>query len=518
MRLISKYKFEILIFLAISLIYFALRLPNLTLQPIFADEAIYIRWAQIMRSEPTLRFVSLQDGKTPFFMWSMIPFLKLFSDPLYAGRVLSILSGYLTLLGAFFLCFLFFEKKDSFNKKVALLVAFLIAITPMSVFFDRLALVDSMLAAVSIWALLLSLLVMKYQRIDLAMVLGYFLGLGMLVKTPGFFNILVVPTTVLTFNFVKTKRVQRMLKVVALYTLAIGIAVVIYNILRLGPGFSNLSSRNQDYIFSPLRLLESPLDPFLPHLNDVISWGIKFVTVPISLLVVAGLIFAFVKRQRLILNIGLWAIVPLLIQMFLLKTFTARYVLFSIPPLLCVAAWFLVEILSKLSKKQNLTFLVVLLILSVQPFNFSYLLLKDPALAPLPINERRGYLQEWTAGYGFKELAAFFETESKEGLVVIGTEGFFGTLPDGLWIYLDKTPNVAVIGSSTVISDQLRQSALKYPTYFVANKSRFPVALKNMELLREYPKAKEEGRDQDAILLFRINPDLASKSGALKNE
>ena len=70
--------------------YFALRLPNLTLQPIFADEAIYIRWAQVMRAEPTLRFLSLSDGKTPLFMWAMIPFLKVFSDPLFAGRFLSV--------------------------------------------------------------------------------------------------------------------------------------------------------------------------------------------------------------------------------------------------------------------------------------------------------------------------------------------------------------------------------------------------------------------------------------------
>ena len=46
----------------IIVIYFLLRLPNLTLQPIFADEAIYVRWAQIAKAEPTLRFISLQDG------------------------------------------------------------------------------------------------------------------------------------------------------------------------------------------------------------------------------------------------------------------------------------------------------------------------------------------------------------------------------------------------------------------------------------------------------------------------
>src|SRR5260221_7286897 len=105
----------------IILIYLVLRLPNLTLQPIFADEAIYIRWAQIAKAEPSLRFISLQDGKTPLFMWAMAPNLVIFEDPLFAGRLLSVMSGFFTLLGVYFL------GKKYFNPKVGLLGAFLIA-------------------------------------------------------------------------------------------------------------------------------------------------------------------------------------------------------------------------------------------------------------------------------------------------------------------------------------------------------------------------------------------------------
>src|SRR5437870_4877804 len=77
------------ILVAIIALFFILRLPSLTYQPIFADEAIYIRWAQIAKAEPSLRFISLQDGKTPLFMWAMAPYLIIFDDPLFAGRLLS---------------------------------------------------------------------------------------------------------------------------------------------------------------------------------------------------------------------------------------------------------------------------------------------------------------------------------------------------------------------------------------------------------------------------------------------
>lgn len=165
----------------LGVIYFVIRLPHLTYQPIFADEAIYIRWAQVMRAEPTLRFVSLMDGKTPLFMWVMIPFFKLFADPLLAGRILSVLAGFFTVLGGLFIGWMLF------NRRVGLWSAFLIVITPFFVFFDRMALVDSMLCAFSIWSIGIALLLIKKPRWDLAMILGYLMGGALLTKTPAFF-------------------------------------------------------------------------------------------------------------------------------------------------------------------------------------------------------------------------------------------------------------------------------------------------------------------------------------------
>ena len=265
MKIVLRYKLEIAVLVGIVFLYFLLRIPHLTLQPIFADEAIYIRWAQIMKAEPTLRFISVTDGKTPLFMWLMIPLFKVFHDPLFVGRFLSIISGFATLLGVFLLGWRFLGLKVGFWS------AFLVAITPFMVFFDRMALVDSMLAAFSIWALFLALLSIKYSRLDLAMFLGYVLGGGLLTKTPGFFNVLALPTTLLIFNFKSRNRQWKLLKTFGLWIIAIIIAYVIYAILRLGPGFESLSSRNQDYIFSPLEILGRPLDPFIPHFRDILD-------------------------------------------------------------------------------------------------------------------------------------------------------------------------------------------------------------------------------------------------------
>src|SRR6185369_17904794 len=89
----------------ITALAFILRIYNLTIIPVFADEAIYIRWSQVMRNVPELRFLPLSDGKQPLFMWATIPLFKLFSDPLFAGRFLSVLCGMGTMIGVGVLTF-----------------------------------------------------------------------------------------------------------------------------------------------------------------------------------------------------------------------------------------------------------------------------------------------------------------------------------------------------------------------------------------------------------------------------
>lgn len=500
MEFLKQYKTTLLIILLISLLYFGLRIPNLTLQPIFADEAIYIRWAQVMKAEPTLRFLPLSDGKTPLFMWVMAPLFKIFEDPLFAGRILSVFSGFLTLIGAGFLGWKFF------NKRIGLWTALLIAIIPFTLFFDRLALVDSMLAAFSVWSLNLALFLIKYQRLDLAMFLGYIMGAGLLTKTPGFFSVLVLPVTLLALPKLGKERQKIVLKMVGLWAVAIAITLVIYNILRLGPGFVSLSSRNQDYMFSPLELIGRPWDPFLPHLGDIVDWFKRLLTWPVFLLVGAAFVWAVLKRERVVLVILLWGLLPMLAEMALLKTFTARYILFSIPPFLIIAAWFMDKLYVFLRTKTRWAAILLIALIGSLPLRFDLLLLTTPEKAPLPHNERRGYFEDWTAGYGFKEIAQFLEVRAKEELVVVGTEGSFGTLPDGLQIYLDKNRQVIVIGGKATISAQLRQTATEHPTYFIANSASGLLIAPGIELVKEYKKVASPDGHMGSIQLFKVFP------------
>ncbi|OGE32063.1 hypothetical protein A2631_03010 [Candidatus Daviesbacteria bacterium RIFCSPHIGHO2_01_FULL_44_29] len=500
MKFFKKNKLYILAFLVLAICFFVIRIPSLTIQPIFADEAIYVRWAQIMRAEPTLRFVSLQDGKTPLFMWLLMPLFKVFSDPLFASRFLSVIAGFTTFLGVSAIGWRYLSKTTS------LMAAFLITFTPMIVFFDRMALVDSMLVSFSVWSLFLGLLLIEKARLDVAMILGFVLGGGMLTKTSGLFSILTVPVTFLTLKRLGVKR-QQWVKTAGLFLIAIIIALGIYNfLLRLGPGFENLSSRNGDYLHSPSRLLQYPFDPFKPHLNDLVDWFPKLLTWPILGLLALSLgVWVWVwRRNSIITAIFLWGLLPLLAQMFLLKTFTARYILFSIPPALMMAAWGFDEITRKLSGRiKRVISIGVPIVILFSALIFIQAILTDPEKAALPREERQGYLEDWTAGYGLREIADYLKSEAIKTPIVVGTEGTFGTLPDGLWIYLDKTPNIFMKPGGSTISAELRATAKEHPTFFVANRSRIQKDPAGTELLLEFPKAEWAGK-RDAMLLFKV--------------
>lgn len=498
-KFVVKHRVEIILFSILIALYFLLRLPNLTLQPIFADEAIYIRWAQVMRAEPTLRFVSVTDGKTPLFMWLMIPFLKFIDDPLLAGRFLSVISGLFTLLGVFFL------SRKVFSLKVAYWSSLLYVVTPYTVFFDRMALVDSMLCAFTVWSVYFAIWLVRSPRLDISMVLGYLLGAAILTKTSGMVNLLILPFSILGFSREKRGK-SALIKLVILWGVAIGIALLMYNLLRLGPQFQMLSSRNADYVFSPAELIGRPWDPFIPHFNDIADWFPKLLTWPILFFIVIGIIYVLFGFSRFGGIILLWAFIPLLLSMAFLRTFTARYLLSSIPLLLIIGGFGVTKILPRLAYIKRLPVILMLIILLPLSLYFNYLLLTSPGKAPLPKEERKGYFEDWTAGYGFSDIAKYLVEKRKQGTVVVGTEGFFGTLPDGLYIYIDKA-DIAVVGSSATISAQIREASVTHQTYFVGNRRNLKKNLKDVVLINEYQKyAPLDGGEQDAVVFYQVLP------------
>ncbi len=506
---------ELFLFFLIIFLYFLTRLYRLTILPVFADEAIYVRWAQVMRAEPTLRFISLQDGKQPLFMWLVIPALKIFADPLFAGRFISVLSGLAVMLGLGALTFVIFRKV-----KTALLAMFLYLVVPWGLFFDRMALVDGLLSALAVWSLVFAIILGETRRLDSALILGMILGGGLLTKSPGMFFVLMAPMVAIVrvelfprSDHPLNNKVQNGLRALLLLAVSLIFAFGIYNILRLGPNFHMIKIRNKDYVWPISEILKHPLDPLIPHLKDVVRYYYSYLTLPIFTLGILGALGILKKKKKRLMGIVLltWWLAPLLVEAAIAKTFTGRYILFSLPVFLLFVAYGIENLKSQVLNfsvsPQTLRLLEVFLLglILVPPLVFDWRLWTDPAKASLPRDDYAGYLEDWTAGWGIKETADYVKEISRAGnKVVVGTEGFFGTLPDGLQIYLEKEPGVTVLGVGVPvksIANSLKEArASGNKTYLLVNKSRFYI--KNESRLKLVKVFKKPGGDE--LLFFEV--------------
>lgn len=495
-KIFQTYKTEFIIGAGIIFLYSLIRLINLNILPVFADEAIYIRWSQVMRAEPTLRFLPLSDGKQPLFMWLVIPLLKLFADSLFAGRFISVLAGLGTMIGLFLLSLQLFK-----SKKIAIVSAFLYVIVPFAVFFDRMALADSLLSMFGIWILLLSIVLVKYPRLDLAMITGMVLGGALLTKSPAMFFGLFAPLAII-LNF------KNFLKIIPLWFVAYVIAFAIYNVLRLGPNFQMIALRNQDYVFPLSNILFHPFDPFQSHLAEIIQWFNNLLTWPIFLAGLIGIILIFFKNIKVGFLLLIWFLFPLLFEAEYAKVFTSRYILFVVPVFLIFASLFIDWLINKLKAFRFISLFVVVLF-SLLPLRYDYLLITNPQKADLSRNDRSGYLEEWTSGYGIKEASIYLREKAKEKKVLIGTEGFFGTLPDGLQMYLEKVPNITILGIGLYLDkvpQQLINSTKDNEVYLLINDDRLKLDPKNygLTLIASYPKAKRSDNTNENLLLFLV--------------
>lgn len=508
----KNWKFFLAIFVLVVL-SIAVRFINLTKIPVFADEAIYVRWAQVMRAEQTLRFLPLSDGKQPLFMWIVIPFFKIFSDPLFAGRFVSIMSGTGTLLGVIVLSYLLFK-----NKTATVIAALFYALSPFTFFFDRLALADSLLSMFGIWTFIFAYLAVSRQRLDFAMLAGFALGGAWLTKSPALFFTLMLPAFWLFAPWKnKTKgNLPVFIKTLSLSLVSILIGYGFYNILRLGPNFHLIASRNMDYVYPISHILVRPFDPLKTFIVASFKW--YWVMGPLSLLVLGaiGIISNIKKSWKEIVILAFWFFAPLVIQCEFAKTLTARYILYPLPYLMILAASVFAH-RGKMFKKIATAFVALFII---QSGIFICNLVTNPEKANLPRVERSGYLEEWTAGQGIKETADYlidFRKKNNDARIVIGTEGYFGTLPDGLQMYLNNYPEITAIGVGlnfeSVPSQLLNSKKAGDNTYLLVNRSRFrnDADKLGLRLVDEFPKAVKPDGTYDSLLLFEVTNEALTE-------
>jgi len=459
---LSKKILSFILCVGILVFFFFTRFYHILTLPIFTDEAIYVRWSQIASNDAAWRFISLTDGKQPMFVWIAMILMKIIADPLFAGRLVSVIAGFFSMVGLFFLTNEVFK-----NKKIGFLVSFIYILYPFALVYDRLALYDSLVAMFIIWSLYFEVLLARYVRLDLALILGMIIGGGMLTKTNTDFALILLPFSLLLFQWKDKKRYQLLGKWIVFALVTTVVANAMYAILRLSPFYHIIADKNFVFIYQPKEWLQAPFAYLLPNLSPLSDWFVRYMTLPFLVLVASAFLVGknYFKEKLLLL---VWFVIPFVSLAFFGKLLYPRFILFMTMSLLVLGAYALYYLLL-FAKKIWIQIIIFIVFFGLFIIN-DFFILTDFAKAAIPRSDLGQFLSSWTAGGGVRETIAYLKEQAKTKKIYVGTEGTFGLMPYALEMYLKDNPNI-VIKAFWPMQDLPPQEVLDasktMPTYFV---------------------------------------------------
>lgn len=484
-KIVSPYKVTILFSLIVIFLYFALRLVAIKSLPIFIDEATYSYWAEIGKFNMYERFISLSDGKQPLFIWITTSLMAYIANPVASGRIVSLLSGLGTMLGLFLLGREIFK-----NIWVGLFSILIYALFPFALIYNRMALFESMVSMFFIWSLYLEILLVKYRRLDVAFALALVLGGGLLTKTTGIFNILLIPLSLIFFPFQKNF-LKNFALWLALIIFLLALTYIYYSVLFLSPDVFNIGYKNDVFAYKISDISLQNLPHVFSNIKIFLGWILSYVTLPFILLILLSFLNkSFLKEKFYVL---LCFLLPFLTFSVLGKLTYPRY-LFSITlPLILLGAECIVFYYQKLNTRLFSYILVVILLLIFSFYDFK--ILYDFPRSPLPQEELFQYANGWPSGYGMGEIVKYLQNELANNYIYVVTDGNYNSPTGGLAtmmmkIYFMKDPRIEEHTLWPVpknMPKELSEIAKAKPVYIIFNQTQ-SIPLWPMDLILEFRK------------------------------
>lgn len=472
-----------LIVISILLIfYFGTHLFGLTRLPVFADEAIYIRWSQLILDEPArYLFFALNDGKTPLFIWQLVPFISVFNNPLFGARLLAVLGGLLQTVAI-----VWFIKELKGGKMAQLLGALMTMLLPFWFFHHRMALMDGWL---SVWLTLTLVALLKainLKSAKWAVFSGLFLGASFLTKVPA---VLFIPALAVMTLFRPLSKSYLML-VTKQLALSTGIGLLIFGLLGVSPAFPQLFARGGDFLYSLTDVTRGIWLTTVFNVPNYLNYFWHYATPGGMILAVLSVFVVKNKRMSLVLIASFLSFcIPIALMG---KVVFPRYLFPAMIFLTAAAALAAEQLVVSEQKRMKALGAFLLGVTLLYSLFFAVPAVTEPNDIPFVSADRVQYLNEWSSGHGIKQIYEKLLLAAATEKVAVATEGYFGTLPDGLVLYLhnQNVQNIAVEGVGQPvrgIPQYLIDKSAEYDRlWLVVNSHRLFVDLPSNALLQEY--------------------------------
>lgn len=351
-----------MLWLGLLLIVFGLtRFYHLGVMPPFLDELIYVRWLNAIKFSGDWLIPLTEFGWEPLQIWAAALINRLVVDPVLSLRLTSVLISGLSLI--------------FINKLAGRTASLFYILSPIILMHDRLGLRGDNLVVLAV------LMVFWGLKKRLPFWTGLGLAVGLFAKTTA----AALPVVVILSYLWLWRKLKP-----ADFLAALMAAVPI--------GFY--------WLTGTLGLVIAKQNTFVGeavirnNLLQIGTWLYQYLTWPVGLLIIAGMIVA-IKNRLMLIN---W-LIPAVLLSVSAKILFPRYLLPIMPFLFIYAATGLNWLKQTLPRALR-PFLIVFFLV---PAWFSWQILKDVATAPLPEIDKWQYVTGWPSGYGVKELIDYLQ-------------------------------------------------------------------------------------------------------------
>lgn len=490
-----------------ALFFLVTHLFHIGFLPVFADEAIYIRWAQLIQNDHLrYAFLSMADGKPPLFMWLLSVWLLPFQDPVVAGRFAALFIGLATMFVLRWIVRMFGGKGLA-----QFLVSLFVTVLPFWYMYHRMALMDGLLTLLLALSLGFAVKLSRAKKMSPldAVWLALSFGGALWTKTPALFAIPII-ALVPVWMSLTTKGIHVPTLLKRLIPIALGGVggCIFFLLLRFSPSFGSLFSRSGDFTFTLHELLSGEWRYVLKDsLPRNISWMIQYATAGVMVLVVLGLFTKARSKIVLLITGALLYAAPLTL---LGRVLWPRYFLPCMIFITVAAALSAADLLVQSRMRVIAGVFIALSLLYSTAFIVP--LTSNLADVPFVASDRSQYISDWSAGFGNTQVRDVIVERAQQqanvanGRIIVLTEGAFGTLPDGLQIYFHHKQlpvPVEIYGIGVAVPAIPQEYRHRLPgtlVYYVANSHRIGLASrKDMQLIATYKRP-----DGPSLLLFEV--------------
>lgn len=370
----------------LTLTYGLTRIWRLTALPMFFDEAGHLLWG-----ERGSFARAMYDGKLLQVAAGAVT-LRLFPDPLWAGRFATVMVGFVALLAAFAL------GRRVGGRAGGLLTAALYVASPFALFYDRLALADGFVSAFSALVILATIDLARDPRPIRALVLGLALAGAGAAKIPGLLALAFVPAGIVliaprdgrAWRWAAASLVlAALLLAVPVRAFLAGTGQIHEKAALVGGGRTQLVAENA---------------------ATAARWLWTWWTPPLALLGLAGTAVAVARRRGPELLLAFAWLLPVAALVPLARIWYPRYLLPATVPFVVLAATAVVS-LAGCGRAGRIGALLAGALAFAPALACDAGLLRDPATAALPPMERWQYVEGWPSGYGWRESYEFLQRE-----------------------------------------------------------------------------------------------------------